>query len=229
VRSISGVSCESCHGAAISWIDEHADFGPDCENAREESPEHRLERLAHVDSEGMLRPESLYALATRCFDCHAITDAELLEVGGHPAGDGFELVAWSQGEMRHNFIREDGSVSANTMASSARQASMYVLGRGLQLDFALRALEMAGNDAARARVERALHELREIARRVQHPFIEALLVRMKDVDLLAELPESLIDEIKALVRSLDDVEGLSFAGLEDLLPAPEEFRGEPSR
>ena len=74
VSAISGISCESCHGAAKDWIKEHN---------KENVP--RAQRQAAAEKAGMIYPEDLYAVARNCYDCHVVRHEELVNKGGHPA------------------------------------------------------------------------------------------------------------------------------------------------
>ena len=138
-KSISGVSCESCHSAGAGWIDPHSQFGDGAESARNETAQHRKERYQYCETMGMIHPARLYELASTCFSCHAIYDRELIEIGGHPTGEGFEMVSWSQGEMRHNYVRE-GSDN-NPMSSPERRRVMYLVSATVRLEYALRAAD----------------------------------------------------------------------------------------
>ncbi len=137
--AIDAVSCESCHGPARDWIERHADFGVGVATAERESPEHRALRLARCDDAGMNRVGDLVGLASRCFGCHRTADRELV-AAGHPVGRDFEFVSWSQGVVRHNFVRGDGK---NAVSSPERTRVMYVVGKLLDVEFAFLALARA--------------------------------------------------------------------------------------
>jgi hypothetical protein len=133
-RAIAGVSCESCHGAARDWVKLHDDYGG--AERESESDAHREERIARSSAAGMIWPRETAELARNCYECHVIDDPELIEKGGHPTGHEFELVAWTQGEVRHNG-------KENRVAPMGRQRRMYVLGQMLELEHSLRALGKA--------------------------------------------------------------------------------------
>ena len=104
-KAISGISCESCHGAAMDWIAIHNDYGGPAVTRDAESPEHRQERVANAIKHGMQNPANVYLIARSCFNCHTVPNEELVNVGGHIAGSqDFDLVAWSQGIIRHDFL-----------------------------------------------------------------------------------------------------------------------------
>ena len=57
-KAIAGVSCESCHGAAVDWVDVHQKFGDDDNIAKkDETPGHREMRLAKIKAAGMVVTE----------------------------------------------------------------------------------------------------------------------------------------------------------------------------
>jgi len=102
-----GVSCESCHGAAggdDGWLNSHAVYGPEGTRRETESEEHfqwRAERSAHA---GQFRSADSFQLARACYQCHLVGHEQLVNTGEHPSGsEVFEFVAWSMGEVRHNF------------------------------------------------------------------------------------------------------------------------------
>ena len=53
LEAISGVSCESCHGAAKNWLDVHNDYGGPGVTRESESRAHRVERLRNSIAGGM--------------------------------------------------------------------------------------------------------------------------------------------------------------------------------
>jgi hypothetical protein len=113
LEAIAGVSCESCHGPAQDWIAVHNDYGGANVTKAQETPEHRALRFSKSIELGMRNPVNVYLLAQSCYRCHTVPDERLVNVGGHHAGSlDFELVSWSQGTVRHNFVRTDGKVNA---------------------------------------------------------------------------------------------------------------------
>ena len=66
---------------------------------------------------------------------------DLVNKGGHRAGSAFELVSWSQGEVRHNTWYSKGK--DNVPASAARKRMLYLVGLGVELETALRAVGKA--------------------------------------------------------------------------------------
>ena len=112
-RVVAGVSCESCHGGALGWLQLHADYGGAGVTRATESAEHRAKRVKDSVAQGMNNPHNIYLIARQCYDCHTVPNEKLVNVGGHQAGSqDFELVAWSQGMVRHNFVRSGGTANA---------------------------------------------------------------------------------------------------------------------
>lgn len=107
----------------------------------------RAARLAKAESLGMRLTDDIYTLAMNCFQCHTVPKEELVNKGQHPAGSDFELVAWSHGEVRHNFLNDDAKARAeqdkNNDSSPEVKQIFYVVGKCLDLEFALRGLASA--------------------------------------------------------------------------------------
>lgn len=159
-----GVSCESCHGSAQNWVKLHNDYGGKSVKREDETPAHKAERIQKSVAAGMIRPENIYAVAENCFQCHTVPNEKLVEVGGHKAGSDFELVSWSQGEVRHNYMNETKS---NTAASTNEKRVMYVVGRMLDLEYGLRGVANVTKKSSYAvemakRTKRALGYLKQI-------------------------------------------------------------------
>lgn len=137
-KTVMGVSCQRCHGGAKDWMDLHQDV---------EAIPDRKERMAKAESLGMRQTDDIYTLAMNCFQCHTVPKEELVNKGEHPAGSDFELVAWSHGEVRHNFLNDDPASrkeeGANLDSSKETKQIFYVVGKSLDLEFALRGLASA--------------------------------------------------------------------------------------
>ena len=242
-RTIAGVSCESCHGAAREWLDVHNNFGTTAggEKATEttESPEHKRMRLQQTAELGMIRPDRPYHLASNCLQCHTVPNEELVAKGGHTAGSEFELVAWLSGEVRHNFQRsadEDNRAVARDYNPQHRRRVLYVLGQVADLEHALRGLAAATTEGAYAtamkdRVTAAMGRLEEIRGRA--PSIAAgigeVLGAAGRVTLApnnkAELAAA-ADAVKARGEGMAvGTDGSDLAGLDPLLPAVGQYKG----
>jgi len=138
-KPIAGVTCESCHGAGKDWIKTHSDYGGKGVKKETETPDHKKKRYADSEAAGMIRPLRLYNVAANCYGCHTVPKEKLVNVGGHPAGSDFELVAWSQGVIRHNLWY----TKTNDEASDARKRLMYVVGQAVELETSLFAVGKA--------------------------------------------------------------------------------------
>ncbi len=136
---VAGISCESCHSAGQDWIKVHSGFSG--KTILFESNAEEKARWKLSDSKGMIRPRSFYLLAKNCYSCHVVPQEELVNKGGHRAGSAFELVSWSQGEVRHNTWYSKGK--DNVPASAARMRMLYLIGLGAELETALRAIAKA--------------------------------------------------------------------------------------
>ena len=165
-KAVSGISCELCHGPAKNWINVHNDLGAHKNRPEAEPHEHRAARLAKAHEHGMRPLTNLYDFAASCFRCHTVPNERLVNVGGHTAGSAFEIVSWSQGEVRHNFL--DSEVR-NRAPDREHLQLMYVVGRMLDLEFGLRGLAKATEDGPYAkamvlRVQRARNHLVDLIR-----------------------------------------------------------------
>lgn len=132
-KVISGISCESCHSGSRDWIKVHSGF-----SGKKEGQETKAEiaaRWQKSEAAGMIRPTNYYALAKNCLSCHVVPNEKLVNVGGHNAGSAFELVSWSQGEIRHNVWFNKGA--SNPEATQPRKRMLFVVGRVVELEAAL--------------------------------------------------------------------------------------------
>lgn len=162
-RTIAGVSCESCHGAAADWIDVHNNYGTtaggDRATKETETAEHRQMRLQQTAEAGMIRPDQPYDLVENCFQCHTTPQEELVNTGGHPAGSDFRIVERLD-QIRHNFTASGGETNrgaARNFDPTNRNRLFYVLGELVDLEYALRGLAQASGpgDYATGMTERA--------------------------------------------------------------------------
>ena len=228
---ISGISCESCHGAGQDWIKVHSGFSGKKEQTETKAEEEARWKLA--DSKGMIRPRSLYQLAKNCYGCHVVPQEDLVNIGGHRAGSDFELVSWSQGEVLHNTWYSKGK--DNVPASAARKRMLYLVGLGVELETALRAVgkatvrkpyafEMAARaDRARkqlAAAAKAAPNVPEIAKMVEFAYSAGLKLN-NERSLTAAA-----DGISTLLANITEkYDGSTMAGLDGLIPGPDKFKG----
>ncbi len=236
VKPIAGTSCESCHGAARDWINVHNDYGGKDIKKEQESPEHRTQRITKAGQLGMLRPESLYDVAQNCYQCHSVPNERLVNEGGHTAGSAFELVAWSQGEIRHNFLHSDDPEN-NRPTSVERQRMMLLVGQALDLEYGLRGTAKATVKADYAvamakRTQLAMLRIKKILETQPVPELQQMLDATTAVELKlnhAEELEAAANQIAELARQLSaNYDGSTFAALDAMLPAADTYKGKPS-
>ena len=172
IEPIAGVSCESCHGAGEGFIKVHSGFSG--KKKETETAAERAERWKKSEAAGMIRPNMIYKIAKNCYGCHIVPEEKLVNVGGHQAGSAFELVSWTQGEIRHNTWYTDGK--SNPEASQNIKRKMYVTGAAVELEESLRAVGKATQNASYAVT---------MARRAQ-----AAAQRLAAVNSALKLPET---------------------------------------
>jgi hypothetical protein len=230
-QSIAGISCESCHSAGEDWIKVHSQFSGKTEKT--ESKAEAAARWKLADSKGMIRPSSLYRLAKNCYGCHVVPQEDLVNKGGHPAGSAFELVSWSQGEVRHNTWHSKGK--ENVTAGAARRRMLYLVGLGVELETGIRAVggatvrkryafEMARRvDRARrqlAAAAKAAPNVPEIAKMVEHAYSAGL--KLNNERFLSAAADGVAKLLASITEKYD---GSTMAGLDSLIPGPDRFKG----
>jgi hypothetical protein len=231
-RVIAGISCESCHGAAKDWVALHNDYGGPNATKESETPEHRQERIASSVKAGMNNPANIYLIARQCLNCHTTPNERLVNVGGHAAGSKeFELVSWSQGMVRHNFLRTGGGV--NGEATPAELRVIYVVGVLADLEASLRATAVAtakapfGISSAR-RAAGLKKKLYEISKLIKDPNIEIALEAALSVPLKlqhqAELTSAADTIGKAAFEFASTADGNTLSALDPLLPQPSQYK-----
>ena len=246
LRPTWGVSCESCHGAGQEWVllHNHPDFkestpaGKWGEMKKNETPEQRDARLDPAEDVGMIHSTMTYDIATNCYGCHTVPNEELVNKGGHPAGSaGFDLVAWSQGEVRHNFASSAGAPDSpsNETASGGHLRKLYVLGALVDLEMTVRNLsnvkEPGGtfHTAMLERAQGARAKLAEIVAAADLPTIKSAL-EMVPAELTAD---TAVDDAwaNALGAAGKDFamtnDGEDLGALDSLIPT--EFKGTPHK
>ena len=230
-QPIAGTSCESCHSAGEDWIKVHSQFSGKTEKTETKPEAEARWRLA--ESKGMIRPSSLYRLARNCFGCHVVPHEDLVNKGGHPAGSAFELVSWSQGEVRHNTWHSKGK--ENVPANAARKRMLYLVGLGVELETGIRAVSRATVRKLYAfemakRVDRARKQLAiaakaapnvpEIAKMVEYAYSAGL--KLNNERFLTAAADGVS---KLLVAITEKYDGSTMTGLDPLIPRPDKFKG----
>ena len=140
-KAKAGISCESCHGASSQWRHVHNNFGSG--NAKDETTEHKTQRQQAARDAGMIWSFMHYDIASNFNTCHGLAhpglDGAVLATmldAGHPINPEFELVAYSQGQVRHRFYPPD--ISGNDRSATrtilccrpGRQVSVRYQGHG---------------------------------------------------------------------------------------------------
>lgn len=138
-QTTTAVSCESCHGGALDWIEEH--------NQKAISREARIE---NSKAHGMAHPASVLDVSRSCFECHVIDDEQLVNHAGHPAlTEGFELLSWYSGEVKHNFLVSKGGSSVKDHSEEpqpvpqTRKRMYFLSGKLLHLGYLMQSLASA--------------------------------------------------------------------------------------
>lgn len=232
VKAIAGVSCESCHGASVDWLSIHNDYGGPLATKEDETPEHRAERLDECTSYGMRNTRDLYLIASSCYQCHTVPNEELVNVGGHNAGsEDFELVRWSQGMVRHNFLRTDGEY--NAQSDSGRLRVMYVVGLIADLEFSTRATANATEKTTYGlkvanRAAQAAIKLYKVQQQIDNAFVQSAMEAFAGAELRINNRASLLaiaDQIQVAGRQFAmSSDGSDLAALDQFLPDPSTYK-----
>ena len=232
LKPIAGISCESCHGAGADWIKLHSGFSG--KKKDQESPEEAKQRWIKADAAGMIRPYKMYDWAKNCYSCHTVPNEKLVNVGGHTPGSDFELVAWSQGKIRHNLWY----TKTNDEAPQARKRLMYVVGQAVELETSLTAVGKATEDKdyatkMSARAQKAKDNFTKIAAVLSMPEIKAIAKQTAAAELKLSNAGPLSTaaaEIGKLTRTIvEKYDGSGMAAIDSMLPSPDKYKGKPVR
>jgi len=231
-EAVAGISCESCHGAAKSWIKVHNDYGGKDVKKEQEPAAHKEQRISQSVSVGMIRPDDIYSVAQNCFQCHTVPNEKLVEVGGHNAGSDFELVSWSQGEVRHNFLNG----GANRPASPERKRVMYIAGRVLDLEYGLRGVAKVTKKSTYAvamakRAKKALGYVEQIKGAVKDPALDKIFAAGSAAELKPNNEAALLaaaDTISKTAREfLKGKTGAEWAAVDSMIPSQTKGKSSP--
>ena len=138
-------------------------------------------------------------------------------MGGHPPGSPeFELVTWSQGEVRHNYARSPGAPenATNVPASAERRQRLYVIGALVDLETSLRNLNACkdrGGDyhkAMVARVNTARKKVDGILAKVPAPRLSSALEAVpsevsESTEIGADVAKNLATAVKQFAAGSD--------------------------
>lgn len=232
LEPLSGVSCESCHGAAKDWLEVHHNYGGEGFKREQESAQHRLQRLRDSIAGGMRNPVNVYLVAQSCYRCHTVPDESLVNVGGHKPGSlDFEFVAWSQGMVRHNFLRDNGQ--SNSTSDPAHLRLMFVSGMIADLEFSLRATAAATEKAtfgvtSAQRAARAAKRIEAAQSKIQQPLLDDIITIFKAVSLKLNNSEQLsqaADQVAKLgIRFAATVDGRALEAIQPFIPSTDRWK-----
>ncbi len=234
-KAVSGVSCESCHGSAKQWYKIHSSYGDKDTKKAHETPEHKKKRVLESQKAGMIKPENIYALVNNCMQCHLVPHEDLVNNSKHEPGSKFELISWSQGRNRHNFMRsEDGKT--NIESDQNRKRLLYVVGQLVEMEHTLRALSRATkkdkySDALIQRAKDVEHRVSTISEKIAQNEIRQIL------DLFEQTPKQ-INNLNEILSSADKIQKLAqivssvsdttkWDGIDSLIPS--EYKGFPAK
>lgn len=235
-KAVSGISCEKCHGDGKGYLKVHAEFSG--HKKKEDEPKAKaIQRWKKSEAAGLIRPKALYALAKNCYSCHVVPQEKLVNVGGHPAGSKFELVSWSQGEVRHNVWYNKGK--SNAKASTKRKRMMFLVGLAVEFETAIRAVGVATKKqtyavkmarraaAARKRLaqaSKALPRVRELKTMVK--LSKSAGLKLNNNRALSAVADKVAVETLALIAKHD---GSKFAGIDKMIPSEKDYKGKPTK
>jgi hypothetical protein len=231
LKVVSGISCESCHGAGKDWVLLHNDYGGPQVAKEAETAAHRAERQRASMAAGMRNPHNLYLIARSCLGCHTVPHEKLVNVGGHTPGSlAFELVSWSQGRLKHNFLSHGG---VNLPSSPERLRVMYLAGRVAELEFSTRATAQATEKAkfgltVAQRAATTARHLQTIQETLQHPRLGEVLAAFAEAELRTHQAESLnaiADRIRQAGELLAvELDGQELKFIDAHIPPPAQYK-----
>jgi hypothetical protein len=232
LQVIAGISCESCHGPGAGFIKIHSGFSG--KTKATETAAERAERWQRAEAAGMIRPSMIYKIAKNCYSCHIVPQEKLVNVGGHAAGSPFEMVSWTQGEIRHNTWYTNGQ--SNPTAPPDIQRKMYVIGAAVELSGSLRAVGKATQNATYAvtmarRAQAAAGRLQAINNALQLPETKAMMAAVATAHLnLNNGPQldAVADRIDAAAQAFDrKYNGSQLGAIDSMIPGPQYYKGQP--
>jgi hypothetical protein len=165
-----------------------------------------------------------------------VPDEKLVNTGGHLAGShDFELVAWSQGMVRHNFLRGGGTT--NAMSSQDELRVMFVVGVMTDLEYSLRATAAATNKSTfgvtgAKRAARMKKKLLEIQKLVNDPLLNSALEALETVELRLGNSAAIVAAADAVGKAANDfaekADGKLLAAIDGLIPRADQYKNQPT-
>jgi hypothetical protein len=236
-----GVSCESCHGPAKDWVGKHHHAAFDDEikpamkwgDGKSEKPAARAARLGPAAAKDMIHSDMIYDIATNCFGCHTVPNETLVNKGKHKAGSAFDLVAWSQGEIRHNFVSSAGApkTPTNRALSAKQKRRYYIVGAVVDYEVTLRNLsnvkEKDGDfhKAMIARANRLRKKVDAILKAAKLPALDAAIKAVPaTIDGTTTITAELANKVGKAGRAFTkENDGSGLDGIDALVPT--EYKG----
>ena len=228
--AISGISCESCHGAARDWINVH--------NKKGLPPAEKAERNKKAKEAGMLRPSEIYDVVANCYQCHTVPHEELVNKGGHPAGStNFDFLA-RLGQIRHNFLEAqfDATKIENRESTPERIRKLYVISAALELEFNIRGAAVATENggyfkAMQRRVRGAVGKLNAIVSRTSIPEVREMLGVIGKVDIAPNKKDELLAAANKIRTSAKKIaasyDGTQFGALDGVISGADDATAAP--
>ena len=179
----------------------------------------------------MRHPSNLYLLAKSCYECHLVDDAELVNQSSHPAvSDRFNMVSWSQGSMRHNYLRTNGV--GNELSSPARLRVMFVTDILTRTQYLLKALVDSQPGSRHQAIMQsellaATEKIGTISKAVANQWIDeaAKAVRSLDDQSTAKDRKKVAEFLGKLAFDFADKEILhSLEAIQPMLPSQDSYR-----
>lgn len=228
--TIAGISCESCHGASANWLERHGKFSGKKEG--EETESEIKKRWADSEAAGMIRPHMIYTLAKNCYSCHITPNEELVNRGKHSPGSPFELLSWSQGEVRHSVWNNESK--SNLEASAGHKRMLFIVGAAVEIEESLRALGAATFKAKYAvimaeRAQLSARRMAAIAKLVPVHELTEIVALLSSVKLSLNnglALSTVADQIGTHARQFSAAyDGSDFAAVDQVLPSAESYKG----
>ena len=242
---VYGVSCESCHGASQDWIELHnkksfKDMQDKFGTLKSDAQKKEFLKSVHMSGglkapsgdflkwrndtaskAGMIRPDMTYALINNCYECHTIGNKDVVNKTAdldepHAAGSEFEIVSWLSGEVKHNFKDADPDNPKNKPFTKEEQRFLFVAGKVLFAEHALRALKDATfpknedeeptrfYDEMKARAEIGLSEITELN--------EAMEGGVPEIKMISDKIAAIVEKIGDDKLTKGDITAKSFDG-----------------
>jgi hypothetical protein len=179
-------------------------------------------------AKGGITSANTYEIAANCYECHTVPNEALVNKGGHRAGSDFDLVAWSQGEIRHNFVSSAGAPAKpnNRAATDTQRRRLYVVGTLVDLEVSLRNLaavkEKGGafHKAMVDRVNRTRGKIDAVLKAAPLPDVASALAAVPNpVTADTAVPATAADAVRDAARMFAEKnDGSGLAAIDGMIP-----------